>query len=140
MARALNTKLVETAKPDPGRRIEIPDGALAGLYLVVQPTGAKSWAVRYRHDGKPTKLTLGPYPRLPLGDHKTLTSRIALADDYLALGNVDLVGERGDPGELTLVAVREQPDLPQHLCLRFPASPRSAWAARHVASISWLSK
>ena len=68
MARALNVKLVETAKPDPARRIEIPDGALAGLYLVVQPSGSKSWAVRYRNDGKPAKLTLGPYPRLPLGE------------------------------------------------------------------------
>jgi hypothetical protein len=27
--------------------------------LVVQPSGAKSWAVRYRHAGKPRKLTLG---------------------------------------------------------------------------------
>ena len=44
----------------------MPDGGLPGLYLVVQPSGAKSWAVRYRADGKPKKLTLGPYPRLPL--------------------------------------------------------------------------
>ena len=29
MARALNTKLVETAKPDPARRIEIADGAVS---------------------------------------------------------------------------------------------------------------
>ena len=28
MARALNTKLIETAKPDPARRIEIADGAV----------------------------------------------------------------------------------------------------------------
>ena len=27
---------------------------------MVQPSGAKSWAVRYRFDGKPRKLTLGP--------------------------------------------------------------------------------
>ena len=62
MARALNTKLVETAKPDPARRIEIADGALAGLYLVVQPSGAKSWAVRYRHDGKPAEADARPLP------------------------------------------------------------------------------
>jgi integrase len=35
---------------------------------VVQPSGAKSWAVRYRHHGKPAKLTLGPYPRLGLAE------------------------------------------------------------------------
>jgi integrase len=67
MAKALTTKAVENAKPD-GNRREIPDGLLTGLYLVVQPTGAKSWAVRYRHGGKPRKLTLGAYPAIELGD------------------------------------------------------------------------
>ena len=46
----------------PEKRREIPDGKITGLYLVVQPTGAKSWALRYRIAGKPTKLTIGPYP------------------------------------------------------------------------------
>ena len=40
-------------------RIEIPDGGARGLYLVVQPSGKKSFAVRYRHNGRPCKLTLG---------------------------------------------------------------------------------
>ena len=43
-------------------RQEIPDGLLVGLYLVVQPSGAKSFAVRYRHAGQPRKLTLGAFP------------------------------------------------------------------------------
>ena len=66
MAKALTTQSVEKLRADAGRRLEIPDGLLAGLYLVVQPTGKKSWAVRYRADGKPRKLTLGPYPALDL--------------------------------------------------------------------------
>ena len=42
------------------RRREIRDGGAQGLYLVVQPSGAKSWALRYRRpDGKAAKLTLG---------------------------------------------------------------------------------
>jgi integrase len=52
--------------PIPDKRQEAPDGKIGGLYLVVQPTGAKSWAVRYRADGKPRKLTLGAYPNLDL--------------------------------------------------------------------------
>lgn len=44
-------------KADPDKRIEIHDGN--GLYLVIQPSGAKSWAYRYRVDGKSRKLTLG---------------------------------------------------------------------------------
>jgi integrase len=39
-------------------RREIPDSGQRGLYLVVQPTGAKVFAVRYRFAGKPRKLTL----------------------------------------------------------------------------------
>ena len=32
---------------------------MPGLYVVVQPSGVKSWAVRYRHRGEPRKLTIG---------------------------------------------------------------------------------
>ena len=50
----------------PESRREIPDGRIAGLYLVLQPSGAKSWAVRYRAFGIPKKLTLGSYPAVDL--------------------------------------------------------------------------
>lgn len=64
----LTARSVELVKPHPDKRREVPDAALPGLYLVVQPAGGKSWAVRYRAAGKPRKLTLGPYPRLGLAD------------------------------------------------------------------------
>jgi len=42
------------------KRREIPDGSVRGLYLVIQPSGAKSWVVRYHRKGAATaKLTLG---------------------------------------------------------------------------------
>jgi integrase len=50
----------------PERRREVPDGRITGLYLVLQPSGAKSWAVRYRVNGAPKKLTIGPYPAIDL--------------------------------------------------------------------------
>src|SRR4051812_4888740 len=40
-------------------RYEVPDPACPGLYLVVQPSGAKSWVYRYRFGGKTRKLTIG---------------------------------------------------------------------------------
>jgi hypothetical protein len=43
----LTTKTIETIKPTAVRQ-EIPDALLPGLYLVVQPSGARSFAVRYR--------------------------------------------------------------------------------------------
>jgi integrase len=54
---ALTAKKIENIKPRVSRQ-EVPDGGCRGLYLVVQPSGRKSWAVRYRFNGKPRKLTL----------------------------------------------------------------------------------
>lgn len=50
----------------PAARREIPDGKIGGLYLVVQPSGSKSWALRYRAAGAPKKFTIGPYPAIGL--------------------------------------------------------------------------
>jgi len=71
MARALTTKAVENLKPDPDKRLEVPDPALAGLYLIVQPSGAKSWALRYRFGGKSAKLTLGRWPAMGVAEART---------------------------------------------------------------------
>lgn len=67
MAKALTPTAVEKIKPS-DKRVERPDGIVAGLYLVVQPSGAKSWALRYRQAGKPVKLTLGRWPVMGLQD------------------------------------------------------------------------
>src|SRR6516164_5199853 len=64
MTRKLTAKTIENLKPGPQRR-EISDGG-SGLWLVLQPSGVKSWAVRYRYAGRPTKLTLGGWPALTL--------------------------------------------------------------------------
>ena len=46
---------IRNLKPKP-TRYEKPDGN--GLFVVVQPSGRKSYAVRFRVNGKPKKLTL----------------------------------------------------------------------------------
>jgi integrase len=73
---------VEAIKPDPNQRLELPDPALSGLYLVVQPSGAKSWALRYRYAGKPKKLTLGRWPVMGLADARAAASNAIEAVDY----------------------------------------------------------
>ena len=67
MAKALTVQSVERLKPDEIRRLEVADGLLPGFYLIIQPSGAKSWAVRYRFAGRPRNLTLGAHPTLDLG-------------------------------------------------------------------------
>lgn len=66
MAVKLTPIKVANQKPHPAKRIEIPDAGKPGLYLVVQPNGRKSWAVRYRRlsDRAPRKLTLHGFPSL----------------------------------------------------------------------------
>ena len=64
MAKALTDAAVEKLKPGKDRR-EIADakggGLGSGLYLVIQPSGAKSWAMRFRRpDGRSAKMVLGP--------------------------------------------------------------------------------
>ena len=83
MAKALTAQSVERLRPDPSRRLEIADALLPGLYFVVQPSGARSWAVRYRYGGKPRKLTLGTYPVLELG-----TARDRAREAFRALASV----------------------------------------------------
>jgi integrase len=74
MARALTQLAIDKLKPGPARR-EIPDGQLRGLFLVVQPTGKMAWAVRYRHYGRPRKLTIGAYPGISLKDARAAAMR-----------------------------------------------------------------
>ena len=42
------------------------------LYLDVMPTGAKYWRMKYRFDGKETRLALGVYPNVGLKDAREL--------------------------------------------------------------------
>src|SRR6266403_1754603 len=74
MTKALTVKRIENADARPARQ-EIPDGLLVGLYLVVQPSGAKSFAVRYRYAGQPRKLTLGAFPAINLETARTLGAK-----------------------------------------------------------------
>jgi integrase len=73
MAKALTAVSVENLKPEGSRR-EIPDAVMPGLYLVIQPSGSKSWAVRYRHGGRTRKLTIGGYPRFDLSSARKRAS------------------------------------------------------------------
>ena len=74
MSHTLTVRTVETIKPGPNRK-EIPDRHLTGLYLVVQPSGARSWAVRYRSGSQTRKHTLGSYPAIDLKTARTLASK-----------------------------------------------------------------
>ena len=84
MAKKLTALKVEQARANPRKRVEIPDAGKPGLYLVIQPSRKKSWAVRYRFKGQARKLTLDGFPSLG-------TAR------KLAQAALDVVAEGSDP-------------------------------------------
>jgi integrase len=98
MLRALTVRTIETIKPGPNRQ-EIPDPLLPGHYLVLQPSGARSFAVRYRLGGRSRKYTLGPYPAIDLKTARTLAARALRA-----------VAEGRDPGREKIAARNAPPD------------------------------
>jgi integrase len=57
MAKILTAAAVGKMKAGATRR-EVPDAHTPGLYLVLQPSGRRSFAVRTRVQGKPAKITL----------------------------------------------------------------------------------
>jgi integrase len=57
-AKVITHWFVESVRPR-SARTEYPDAGCPGLYLVVQSSGTKSWAVRFRHEGVNGKKTLG---------------------------------------------------------------------------------
>ena len=47
-------------------RQEIADSVQGGLYLIIQPSGAKSWAYRGKVNGESRKFKLGNFPAVDL--------------------------------------------------------------------------
>src|ERR1044072_6764222 len=74
MRSKLTAAAVEQFEPCGDFPIEKPDAVVVGLRLVIQPSGHKSWAVRYRHEGRNKKLTLGPWPRIGLQKARELAA------------------------------------------------------------------
>ena len=60
----LTVRKVDTAGPG-----KYEDGG--GLRLVVSPTGAKKWVLRYASQGKRREMGLGRYPDVGLADART---------------------------------------------------------------------
>jgi len=86
----LTVKHLDAIKPRSSRK-EYPDERLKGLYFIVQPSGAQSWAVRYRFGGTPRKFTIGKYPAVGLAEARSKATEalaeIAKGVDPAALKN-----------------------------------------------------
>ncbi|MGC2788136.1 MAG: Arm DNA-binding domain-containing protein [Roseiarcus sp.] len=101
----LNARFVETAKPG-----KYGDASTKGLQLVVAPTGARKWVLRFMSQGKAREMGLGAFPEVSLADAREK----ALAARKLVKDGKDPIAERqrdrGVPtfGELADEVVAEQ--------------------------------
>ena len=103
MSKAVLTDAAVRRFKGGSKRCEIADGG--GLYLIVQSSGSKSFALRFRDaSGKSAKMTLGgfdetvrpPVEKPKLGAHLTLVEARLLAAkiDHQRAGGTDVVAER----------------------------------------------
>jgi integrase len=89
MTKALTPQSILKMKCTGPLPLEVPDNQAPGLYLVLYPSGKKSWAIRFRRpDRRTTKLVLGSVntaadrandPDPVVGGHLTLASARRLA-------------------------------------------------------------
>lgn len=107
---ALTDTKIKTLKSGKKAFIESDNG---GLHIEVQPSGTKTWRMRYRLAGKQEKVTLGDYPTYSLAeartwrdDCKALTGR---GLSPMALKRGDLIPDDATPTvkELAQAFIRE---------------------------------
>jgi hypothetical protein len=103
MAKALTAAAVNNFRPGEQRR-EIPDPGCTGLYLIVQPTGAKVWAMRLnRPNGKRAKVTLGPYTATELAGVPVIGQPLSLSAAHALAAEV----KRQSAQALDVVALQQ---------------------------------
>jgi integrase len=131
MGKVITHRFVEAVRPKT-MRTEYPDAGCPGLYLVVQPSGTRSWAFRFCHNGKTGKKTLG---RAGVGGLTLAAARAAAAAhrhrldqgaDVTAVLSVTPKAEGGgDKLEMAVAAFLE-------LHAYRKTRPSTAWATERV--------
>jgi hypothetical protein len=53
-----------SAIPATGKTHDLSDAAVAGLILRVGPTGRKRWLFRFKWKGRPSRIKVGPFPKI----------------------------------------------------------------------------
>jgi len=89
----LSDKAVAALKPR-DKAYKKADGG--GMYLEILPTGAKSWRLKYRVDGKEKRMTFGLYPIVSLKDARAG----AFEAKKLIVAGIDPMAERKAVAEL----------------------------------------
>jgi hypothetical protein len=135
MGKVITHRFVESVRPR-ATRTEYPDAGCPGLYLIVQPSGTRSWAFRFRHNGVNAKKTLG---RAGDGGLSLAAARAAAAAHRHRLERGDgvtpvtaVTPESSGGGDTIEIAVASFLEL--HA--RRKTRPPTAWATERVSTAS----
>jgi integrase len=101
VAKDLTKATLDNLKPGATRR-EVFDGHTRGLVFILQPSGAASWAVRYRVAGRNRKLTLGRYPEIDLKTARVMAKK--------ALAQIETGGDPAAEKQIKRAAARAPAD------------------------------
>jgi len=140
--KMLTDPFCKNVKPD-ATRVEYADAKITGLYLIVQPSGRRSWAYRYRMGRRSRKITLGAYPGIGLQAARTIAGR---ASETIALGSDPAVARRNDGADDGSVGFQITTYLEKH-ALRVRATTHvyvervlqeaaTAWSGRTLRSVA----
>jgi hypothetical protein len=124
----ITAAVAQKLKPQ-SKRVEVHDAN--GLYLVIQPSGKKSWAYRYRVDGKSRKLTLGSYPAIGLAEARQKAAEAAVK---VQRGNDPIVARKRQTGSILNAVLDEfiQQAAQRHQCCASARQARSAAPRKQV--------
>ena len=92
---------------------------MIGLYLVVQPSGAKSFAARYRFAGKSRKVTLGAFPALSLETARAIGAKALRAAAEGRDPAAEKQAAKSDARNAEAEAIRGQRDLYENVAREF---------------------
>lgn len=76
--KPLNAKQIEKWRPDPERTLELPDGAVPGLWVRLTPSGEMSWSLNVRVQGVRRRIAVGKGLKLAEARRKAEEARLAI--------------------------------------------------------------
>src|SRR5690606_18204156 len=117
----LNDTVIRNAKPGP-KPLKLSDGD--GLYLFVQPNGARWWRMRYFINGLEKMLSLGSYPEVSLKQARDRRHEIR-----------QLVASGIDPSDQRKAEKKDRATTFEAVAREWWAKRRHLWSAEYANAV-----
>lgn len=101
-----------------------------GLYLEITPSGSKHWRLKYRFNGKETRLSLGSYPVVSLGDARKHKEKIRAQIKDGINPMVSRIEEK-------LTSLLESKSTFELIALEWHSANKPAWDSRYAQTVMY---